>query len=306
MTGGAGFIGANLVRELCQRQHDVTVLDDLSTGVASNLDGLPVQMLKGSVVDATTVASAAAGVDAVVHLAARGAVARSIADPAATHEVNATGTLNVLLAARDTGAHVVVTSSSSVYGANTELPQHEEMWMQPLSPYGASKMAAESYALAFREVFAMDILVLRLFNVYGPWQRPDNQYAAVIPRFAQSALLDQPVEVHSDGNQTRDFTHVSSVVDVIAQSVDQRLTWPRPVNLAFGRSVSINDVIAAIEEQTGRHLMREHRPARAGEIRNSLSAPELLSRLFPDLQPVALADGIASVLAWLSAHPSQP
>lgn len=302
MTGGAGFIGANLVRELCQRQHDVTVLDDLSTGVTSNLEGLPVQMLEGSVVDATTVASAVSGVDAVVHLAARGAVARSIADPAATHEVNATGTLNVLLAARDTGAHVVFTSSSSVYGANTELPQHEEMWMQPLSPYGASKMAAESYALAFREVFAMDVLVLRLFNVYGPWQRPDHQYAAAIPRFAQSALLDRTVEVHSDGYQTRDFTHVASVVDVIVRSVDQRLTWPRPVNLAFGRSVSINDVIAAIEAQTGKHLKQEHRAARAGEIRNSLSDPELLSRLFPDLQPVALAAGIASVLAWLSAH----
>lgn len=299
VTGGAGFIGANLVRELLASAHDVTVLDDFSTGLPSNLQGLDVDVQVGSVSDPEAVACAMAGADVVVHLAARGLVARSIADPASTHLVNATGTLNVLLAARESAAHFIFTSSSSVYGANAHLPQREEMWMQPLSPYGASKMAGESYALAFREVYEMDVLVLRLFNVYGPGQRPDHEYAAVIPRFAQSALLNRPVEVHGDGNQTRDFTHVSSVVQVIVRSVEQRLSWPRPVNLAFGEHVTVNDVISVIQDQTMRQLQLVHREPRTGEIRNSRNDPTLIRQLFPGIEPIALSDGIASVLRWL-------
>jgi len=299
VTGGAGFIGANLVRELLASAHDVTVLDDFSTGLPSNLQGLAVDVQVGSVSDPEAVACAMTGADVVVHLAARGLVARSIADPASTHLVNATGTLNVLLAARESGAHFIFTSSSSVYGANAQLPQREEMWMQPLSPYGASKMAGESYALAFREVYEMDVLVLRLFNVYGPGQRPDHEYAAVIARFAQSALLNRPVEVHGDGNQTRDFTHVSSVVQVIVRAVEQRLSWPRPVNLAFGEHITVNDVVTVIQDQTMRQLQLVHREPRTGEIRNSRSDPALIRQLFPGIEPVALSDGIASVLTWL-------
>ena len=199
VTGGAGFIGSNLVRALLARGDEVVVLDDFSTGLESNLTGLQVSLVRGSIEDALTVESAIAGCAAVVHLAARGSVPRSIEDTVATHSVNATGTLNVLQAARAANAHVLLSSSSSVYGANLALPKREAMWMQPISPYGASKMAAESYALAFQEVYGLNVLVLRLFNVYGPGQRHDHAYAAVIPKFAWSALHHDCVEVHGDG-----------------------------------------------------------------------------------------------------------
>jgi len=301
VTGGAGFIGSNLVRALLDRRHEVIVLDDFSTGLESNLAGMDVGLIRGSIEDPTVVESAMAGSSAVVHLAARGSVPRSIEDPVATHAVNATGTLNVLQAARSIDAHVLLSSSSSVYGANLVLPKREEMWMQPISPYGASKMAAESYALAFREVYGMDVLVLRLFNVYGPGQRHDHAYAAVIPRFAWRALRREAVEVHGDGEQTRDFTHVSSVVQVILDSLEQRLSWPNPVNLAFGEPVSVNTVITELEQQLGYSLQVARQAARTGDVRNSMNDPALLRRLFPAISSVPFSDGLASVVSWLRA-----
>lgn len=299
MTGGAGFIGSNLVRALVGLHHKVVVLDDLSTGLESNLDGTGAELVLGSIADPLAVDSAVRGADAIVHLAARGSVPRSIQEPEATHLVNATGTLNVLAAARTTGAHVIFSSSSSVYGANTVLPKREEMWMQPISPYAASKMAAESYALAYREVYDMDVLVLRFFNVYGPWQRPDHDYAAVIPRFAWNGLHGLPIEIHGDGNQTRDFTHVDSVVAVIIDALDRRFGWQTPVNLAFGQSISVNDVIAELNRQLGIVMEVVSLAARAGDVRNSMNDPALLTELFPQARAIAFSEGIASVLDWL-------
>ncbi|MDD2857891.1 MAG: NAD-dependent epimerase/dehydratase family protein [Candidatus Nanopelagicales bacterium] len=304
ITGGAGFIGSNLARALAQRGDSVVVLDDLSTGLVSNLDGIEVTLIEGTIVDAATVAGAIEGADAVVHLAARGSVPRSIEDPAATHDVNATGTLRVLEAARAAGAHVVFSSSSSVYGVNTALPKAEEMWTQPMSPYGASKLAAESYAMAFRQVYGLDVLALRFFNVYGPLQRPDHDYAAVIPKFAWLARAGQPLTVHGDGEQTRDFTHVDSVVAVLASALDRRLSWDRPVNLAFGAAITVNGVVAELERQLGADLAIVHEPARAADVRNSLNDPALLRTLFPDVAPVDFSSGLATVLAWMAQLPT--
>lgn len=299
VTGGAGFIGSNLVRALSARGDEVRVLDDLSTGLVSNLAGIDVAAAEGSITDPAAVQMAMDGVTSVVHLAARGSVPRSVADPIGNHSANDTGTLNVLEAARAVGAHVVFSSSSSVYGVNTELPKREEMWTQPMSPYGASKLAAESYLMAYRDVYGLSALALRFFNVYGPRQRPDHDYAAAIPRFAWAALNDQQISVHGDGEQTRDFTHVDAVVRVLIDAVDRRVSWDRPVNLAFGDRISINDVVTELSRQLDRPLDVVHTEARPGDVRHSQNDPTLLMRVFPTAEPVGFADGIASTLGWL-------
>ena len=182
VTGGAGFIGANLVRTCLAHDHEIVVLDDLSTGNLDNLEGTDVTFIHGSVTDATTVRRAASDVDSIVHLAARGSVPRSLKDPVATHEVNATGTLNVLEAARlSRGQQVIMASSSSVYGANPELPKREDSATRPMSPYAASKLAAEGYAVAYRTAYDLPTLAFRFFNVFGRFQSAGHAYAAVIP-----------------------------------------------------------------------------------------------------------------------------
>lgn len=299
VTGGAGFIGCNLARQLLNRGHAVRVIDDLSTGLASNLDGVEAEFITGSITDTETLTAAMEGVDSVVHLAARGSVPRSVADPVASHMTNDTGTLAVLECARARGAHVVFSSSSSVYGVNTELPKREEMWTQPMSPYGASKLAAESYVMAYRDVYGLDAIALRFFNVYGPWQRPDHDYAAAIPRFAWRAINNEPITVHGDGEQTRDFTHVDAVARVLVDAVERRVSWDRPVNLAFGEQISINDVVAEISRQIGRELDVVHEAPRSGDVRHSQNDPALLTSVFPTAAPVEFSAGIASTIAWL-------
>ncbi|MDP1878152.1 MAG: NAD-dependent epimerase/dehydratase family protein [Actinomycetota bacterium] len=299
VTGGAGFIGANLVRSLLARGHDVRVLDDLSTGRLDNLDGLSVDVVEGSITDPDAVAAAAADVSAIVHLAARGSVPRSVADPVGAHTANATGTLLVLEAARASRAHVVFSSSSSVYGVNTALPKREEMWTQPMSPYGASKLAAESYVMSYRSAYGLEAIALRFFNVYGPLQRPDHDYAAAIPRFAWRALAGEPLVVHGDGEQTRDFTHVDAVVAVTMSALERRLSWDRPVNLAFGERTRVLDVVEEIGRQLGRDLDVVHEAPRPGDVRDSQNDPTLLRELFPEVSPVPFRDGIASVLDWM-------
>lgn len=301
VTGGAGFIGSNLVARLRGYGHDVRVLDDLSTGLASNLDGLGAELVVGSVTDPALLADVTDGVSAVVHLAARGSVPRSIADPAATHEVNATGTLNVLMNARNSGAYVIVASSSSVYGANTALPKSEQMWMQPLSPYGASKLAAEAYAMSFQEVYKLDVLVTRFFNVYGPHQRPDHDYAAVIPKFAYAALQGECLKIHGDGKQSRDFTYVDSVIDVLVRALDRRLVHDRPVNVAFGSPHSVLDIVNGIRSMLRPDVLTEFVGARVGDVLHSQNEPLLLHQLFPDVQEVPLDEGLRRTFEWLSA-----
>lgn len=302
VTGGAGFIGSALVHALCARGETVRVLDDLSTGVASNLDGTSAELVVGSAVDRSLVESCLADVTSIAHLAALGSVPRSVADPIGSHVAGVDGTLAVLEAARTSGAQVVLSSSSSVYGANTSLPKREEMWTQPLSPYGAAKLAAESYCLAYGEVYGLDVLVLRLFNVYGPRQSADHDYAAVVPRFSRAALRGEPLMVHGDGKQTRDFTHVDSVVRVLADAMGRRVSHQRPVNLGFGDRVSVRGVVEEIGRQLDRSLDVCHVGARRGDMVDTQSDPALLLSMFPNsAHPVPLSEGIASVLDWMGA-----
>jgi UDP-glucose 4-epimerase len=302
VTGGAGFIGANLCRTLVAHGHEVTVLDDLSTGLESNLDAVArdIAFRRGSILDEGLVGRLVPHTDAVVHLAARPSVARSVDDPMASHRVNVDGTLCLLEAARRAATLplVVFASSSSVYGANPALPKHEELATRPRSPYAASKLAAEGYVLAYQATYGVPALALRFFNVFGPLQTAGHAYAAVIPAFVDAALNDRPLVVHGDGLQTRDFTFVDTVTEIITDAVERRVDCASPVNLAFGTRTSILDVANAIGELLGIQLSFEHVHPRAGDVRDSQAANDLLRELFPGVEPVALRDGLSRTINW--------
>lgn len=302
VTGGAGFIGANLCRELATRQGitEVVAFDNLSTGSAANLEGSGVELLEASVLDRAALARAVDRADAVVHLAARPSVPRSLADPVASHEANATGTLYVLEECRRRGVHVVAASSSSVYGSAAQLPKHEDLPTRPLSPYAASKLAGEAYLLAYGASFGVPVLALRFFNVYGPLQTAGHAYAAVIPAFVSAALRGEPLRVYGDGNQTRDFTYVGTVAQVLADAVLRKTTCSSPVNLAFGTRVSLLDLSRHLAAVMERPLDIEFLPARPGDIRDSQAANHRLRELFPDVAPVPLETGLPHTVAWLS------
>jgi UDP-glucose 4-epimerase len=301
VTGGAGFIGANLCRKLRAdpRIGRIVALDDLSTGSRENLDGVDVELAVGSILDPEILTEVTQRMDSVVHLAARPSVPRSLEDPVATHHSNATGTLLVLEAARlGSRPQVIVASSSSVYGANPKLPKSEGMVAMPMSPYGASKLATETYALAHGHSFQMDVLAFRFFNVFGPLQAADHAYAAVIPAFISAALRDEDLVVHGDGDQTRDFTYVGSVCSVLVDAVARRVTSACPVNLAFGSRVSLLELIAILEKVLGRPVTRRHVDPRTGDVRDSQADQTRLGQLFPTATPVPLEEGLRSTVQW--------
>jgi UDP-glucose 4-epimerase len=300
VTGGAGFIGANLARHLISRSHSVVVVDDLSTGNLDNISGLAVDFVEASILDRDATMAAARDVDAVVHLAARPSVPRSIEDPALSNEVNVTGTINVLDAARTSVKlpHVVVASSSSVYGANPTLPKVETLRPQPVSPYAVSKLAAEGYALSYQQVFGLPALAFRFFNVYGPLQPAGHAYAAVIPAFIDAALKGEPLPVHGDGTQTRDFTYVGTVAAVITDALEKRITRDEPVNLAFGSRRTLLEAIDELEDILGRELERAHSEPRAGDVRDSQADQTTLRALFPTIEPTPFRDGLTHTVDW--------
>ena len=300
VTGGAGFIGANLCRRLLERGHEPVVVDDYSTGDPSNLDGVDAVVVEGSICDPHVLDRAMVDADAVVHLAALGSVPRSVADPVSTHHVNATGTVTVLEAARRHGGiHTLFSGSSSVYGSNPVLPKHEDLATRPMSPYAASKQAAEGAVIAWGATYGLPVLSFRFFNVYGPFQPAGHAYAAVIPSFLDAALRGEPVTVHGDGTQSRDFTAVDSVTTVLTRAVEQRLTSTTPVNLAFGTRVTLLDVLARIEGLLGGSIERVHTAARPGDVPHSQADNARLRALFPDVEPVAFTDGLAATVDWM-------
>jgi UDP-glucose 4-epimerase len=301
VTGGAGFIGGNLCRRLLDEPEveRVVVIDDLSTGRASALEGLDVDFRRASILDENALASAADGCDAIVHLAALGSVPRSIANPLASHEVNATGTLKVLEAARANGdAHVILASSSSVYGANPAIPKVESLLCIPMSPYAVSKLATEQYAMAYAECYGLPVLPFRFFNVFGPGQMPGHIYAAVIPAFLEAALTGRPLPVNGDGEQSRDFTFVGTVVDTIAQAIAGKIT-SAPTNLAFGTRTSLNELIKVIASELGRDVEVQYREPRPGDVRHSQADNGRLRSLFPSIEPVPLPLGIHETVTWM-------
>lgn len=305
VTGGAGFIGAHACRALERGGHRVVAFDDLSTGAARNLDGSGVPLVEGSILEPAALDAVLDGAGAVLHLAARSSVPRSVADPMAAHHVNVTGTMEVLEAARRAGKpHLVLAGSSSVYGTNPALPYREDDAARPRSPYAASKLAAESAALAHAHVYGLDVLAFRFFNVFGPLQPPRHTYANVVPSFVDAALAGRPLPVHGDGRQTRDFTYVGTVAAVLADAVARRVCFDGPVNLAFGSRVSLLDLAELLAKVLERDLDLEFGDARPGDMRDTQADDSRLRSLFPAVVPVDLEDGLRATVDWLRTRPS--
>jgi UDP-glucose 4-epimerase len=299
VTGGAGFIGANLVRRLVDGGASVVVLDDFSTGRRENLHAVDADVVEGTILDPATLDGVLRRADAVVHLAAVPSVPRSLVDPMRSHTVNATGTLMVLEAARRAdNPYVVVASSSSVYGAAKTLPKREDGATRPMSPYAVSKLATESYALAYAACFGLDVITFRFFNVFGPLQAAGHAYAAVVPVFVDAALHHRPLPVHGDGQQTRDFTFVDTVTAVVGDALRRRVTCDSPVNLAFGTRTSLLRLVDELADVLGRDLALEHLPPRTGDVRDSQADDTLLRQLFPDMTPVGLRAGLEATVEW--------
>ncbi|MDT0202631.1 NAD-dependent epimerase/dehydratase family protein [Nocardioides sp. AE5] len=304
ITGGAGFIGGNLCRRLLAEPAitQVRVIDDLSGGTRDALDGLNVEFHHGSILDQDVLGAAGDGVDAIVHLAALGSVPRSVSNPVASHEANATGTLRVLETARANGnAHVVLASSSSVYGANPTMPKAEHLQLMPMSPYAVSKVATEQYAIAYAKCYDLPVLPFRFFNVFGPGQRPGHVYAAVVPVFLEAALTGKPLPINGDGLQSRDFTYVGTVVDTLTQAILERVT-SGPTNLAFGTRTTLLELVSVMEEILGTTLSIERREPRPGDVRHSQASNDELRKHFPGVQPVDLRNGIDATVRWMQEY----
>ena len=301
ITGGAGFIGSNLAKYCLDQDptSEIRILDDLSTGDIRNLDDVNVKFTEGSILDTALVSTIANGMDSIVHLAAIPSVPRSIKTPRLSHDVNATGTLNVLESAREVGVnHVVVASSSSVYGSNPVLPKREDAWTRPMSPYAATKLLTEAYAVAYGYSYGLKTIAFRFFNVYGPGQAAGHSYAAVIPQFLDHALRGERLPLEGDGTQTRDFTYVTSVCAAIHNSVIHKIGSNSPVNLAFGTNTSLNSLIQTIERTIGSTLVVEHKPTRVGDVYASQADGTLFRSLFPSVEPVELELGIRATVEW--------
>lgn len=293
ITGGAGFIGSHIAHELIKQGDSVVVVDDLSSGFISNLEAAGVtEFVKGSITDIGLLRNAMQGVDRVFHHAAIASVPASVCDPATSHDVNVTGTFNVLLAARDTGVKsVVFATSSAIYGNNPDQPKHERMTPEPLSPYAANKLQGETYARVFSECYGLKVVCLRYFNVYGPRQNPQSDYAAVIPKFITAALTGQRLRVFGDGEQSRDFVSVIDVVraNILASSPDSK---PGIYNIGSGRCLSLNELIMVLKGIFGDGLTVSYEPERLGDVKYS-SANIEAAKAGINYQPtVSLEDGL--------------
>jgi len=276
VTGGAGFIGSHLTERLLGEGHRVRILDDFSSGRESNLAGFgdsgALEVMRGDIADADTAQQAVAGVEGVFHLAALGSVPRSIVDPLRTNVVNITGTLNVLVACRDLGVkRLVFAGSSSVYGALDELPKREDHPTRPISPYGLSKLVGEEYGRLFNELYGLETVTLRYYNVFGPRQNPEGPYAAVIPIWISRLLAGEPPQVNGDGEHTRDFTYVANVVDanLLAMAAPAERVEAGLFNVAAGGRVSLNRLLGSLQESLGTSVQPEYGPPRVGDIRDS-------------------------------------
>lgn len=305
VTGGAGFIGSNLVAALVQAGEHVRVLDDLSTGFWENLDGIAqqskVERVQGDIRDHETVAKAMKGVEVVFHEGALGSVPKSVDFPRESDSVNTHGTLMVLDVARHAGVRrVVFAASSAAYGETEELPKRETITPQPLSPYAVSKLAGEMYLKVFANIYGLETLNLRYFNVFGPGQTPDGAYAAAIPRFVDRAIQDQPIEIFGDGEQTRDFCFVKNTVraNLLAAACPKKLSG-EVVNVAGGRRIGLNDLVSEIGRVLGRPCRVLHKDPRPGDIRHSLGDISVARELLGYTPEVKWEDGIAPTIAYL-------
>lgn len=311
VTGGAGFIGSNLCERLLQQGNTVRCLDDLSTGLERNL--IPFMehprftFIKGDITRVDNCLKATDGVDVILHQAALGSVPRSVKFPLPTHAANSTGTLNILDAARVNGVkRVVYASSSSVYGDAPELPKKEENTGLPLSPYAASKAVGEMYAKVFGQLYGLETVGLRYFNVFGKNQDPEGAYAAAIPRFIKAMMSGEPVTIHGDGTQSRDFTYIENVLQAnqLAATVTNPEALNQAYNIAFGERYTINELVQRLEESLNRvsgaktKVRLETIPERPGDIKHSLADISKAQRLLGYKPAYSLQEGLEEAMQW--------
>ena len=302
VTGGCGFIGSNIAEELIKK-HYVVVIDDLSTGRIENIQSLQdkenFEFVRGNITDLGLLKQIFEDVDCIFHQAAIPSVQRSVENPLDTNEANIKGTLNVLIAARDCGVKkVVYASSSSVYGDTPELPKKENMKPNPQSPYAVSKLTGEYYCKVFSDIYGIKTICLRYFNVYGPKQNPASEYAAVIPRFINRVLNNQPPIIFGDGNQTRDFTFVKDVVKANILAMEKNVEGV--FNIAYGQQISINELANKIMEIVGVKLNPVYDKPRPGDIRNSLADISLAKQKLGYMPEYSLEKGLEVTIRWFS------
>ena len=301
VTGGAGFIGSNIVEELVRRGKDVRVLDDLSTGKEENLASFmdSIDFRKGDIRKKDDAAEALQGVDFVIHQAALRSVPKSVEIPYATNDVNVNGTLNLLLAARDARVkRVVYASSSSVYGDCAEFPQKESFAPEPISPYAVSKLAAEYYCRMFTRTMGVETVSLRYFNVFGPRQNPESKYSAVIPAFLLRLVKDQPCLIDGDGKQSRDFTFVANVVEANLAACEAAGAAGKVFNVACGRDYSVLDVAEGLKKILGKDIESVHGPGRPGDVRRTYADISGLRNVLKVGQGVDFYDGLKRTADW--------
>ena len=301
VTGGAGFIGSHLVEALTHAGHAVRVLDNFSTGRIENIEGLlpSIELVEGDIRSYHQIREAMEGVEYVLHQAALPSVPRSVRDPITSADVNINGTVNVLYAAKDSGVRrVVAASSSSVYGDNPALPKSEDLCPQPLSPYAVSKLAGEQFCRTFWHIYGLETVALRYFNVFGPRQDPNSQYAAVIPKFITALLRNQPLTVHGDGVQSRDFTYVENVVRANLLACRAPDAAGLVLNAACGQRHSLLELVGELSEICNRSARIVHTEPRAGDVPHSLADISLARSVLGYEPVVTLSEGLRRTVDW--------
>ncbi|MBU8870332.1 MAG: SDR family oxidoreductase [Gemmatimonadales bacterium] len=302
VTGGAGFIGSHLARELVENGHEVVVLDNLSTGRISNLEGYleRLRFVEGSITELDTVLDCCQGVDCVFHQAALPSVPRSVQDPLASDENNVGGTLRVFWGAHQSGVRrVVYAASSSIYGDTEELPKHEGMQPRPMSPYAVNKRVSELYGAVFNDLYGLSTIGLRYFNVFGPRQDPTSQYSAVIPKFITAFLNGEAPVIHGDGGQSRDFTYIANVVGAnLAAAAAPIEAGGRSYNIALGGRVSVKDLCFRIRKFLGTELEPVYDESRPGDVRHSQASVELARKFLSYEGAVDLDEGLLRTVRW--------
>ena len=301
VTGGAGFIGSNICRKLVSQNCFVRVVDNLLTGKKSNLADIidKIEFIEADMGDEKIAGEVMAGIDVVLHQGALPSVPKSIDDPAATNKHCVDATLTLLLAARDAGIkRFVYAASSSAYGDTPTLPKVESMTNKPLSPYAVAKLVGEHYCSVFYNVFGLETISLRYFNVFGPFQAPTSQYAAAIPAFATAILKDKSPTIYGDGEQTRDFTYIDNVVEANLLAARAKQTKGEVVNIACGEAVTVNKIIDLINSLTGKNVKPKYVDSRPGDVKHSLADIMLAEKIISYKPTVNFRQGLEKAIDW--------